>query len=155
MKISLQTVALLFAASSILLCAAGADVNGEQEISDAIKLNKATVENIDQLIKNGRFVNDRRGEWQVHRPSVEEENRFIQAYGYAEYAKWHLGIDESHAPNTKARYKFPCGDFKNVHRCALLAAQNRANQFNHRDIENAAIYLRKLIEIQGDPRPRQ
>ena len=29
--------------------------------------------------------------------------------------------DDEAAEGSKRRYKFPCGDFKNVHRCAVLA----------------------------------
>jgi len=70
-------------------------------------------------------------------------------HGFEEYAKWHLGIDERHAENSKARYKFPCGDFKNVHRCAVLAVQSRAGQYRHYDIEKAAIELREMIAAKN------
>ncbi len=74
---------------------------------------------------------------------------FIRLHGFGEYAKWHLGIDDAHAENTKQRYKFPYGDFKNVHRCALLAAQSRAGQYQHYDIERAAIELREMIATEN------
>jgi hypothetical protein len=64
-----------------------------------------------------------------------------------EYARWHLAIDESHAPETKARYKFPYGDFRTVHRCALLAARSTARQYGYNEIESAA---ERLIELLAD-----
>ncbi|HEX9518407.1 MAG TPA: hypothetical protein VF940_19790 [Streptosporangiaceae bacterium] len=44
------------------------------------------------------------------------------------------------------RYKYPYGDFSNVHRCGVLAEEVRAAPLKHLDIENAAIQLRDLID---------
>ena len=48
--------------------------------------------------------------------------------------------------HTKARYKFPFGDFVKVHRCGVLAAEVRAGQQKYRDIEDAAVRLRDLMD---------
>ena len=72
------------------------------------------------------------------------ENEFIRAHGFAEYAKWHLGVDERYAVNTKRRYKFPYGDFTNVHRCGLLAVKARAAEHKYHDIEDAAARLIRM-----------
>ena len=45
------------------------------------------------------------------------------------------------AEGSKRRYRFPYGDFNNVHRCAVLAAETRAGQYKHTDIELAAVHL--------------
>ncbi len=58
--------------------------------------------------------------------SAEAENEFIRLHGFDEYAKWHLGIDDEEHERTKGRYRFPDGDFKKVHRLAVLAAESRA-----------------------------
>ena len=76
------------------------------------------------------------------------ENEFIRAHGFAEYAKWYLGVDERYAVNTKRRYKFPYGDFTNVHRCGLLAVKARAQQYGYAEIENAAAELEHKLESQ-------
>jgi hypothetical protein len=55
-------------------------------------------------------------------------------------------VDDGASEQTKARYKFPFGDFEKVHRCGLLAAEVRAGQRKYRDIEDAAIRLREMIE---------
>ena len=55
-------------------------------------------------------------------PSTQKENEFIHQHGFAEYEKWHLGIDEAEPADTKARYKFPYGHFKDLHRCGILSA---------------------------------
>src|SRR5258707_898742 len=43
---------------------------------------------------------------------------------------------------------FPYGDFKDVHRCGVLTAENRAGQYKHFDIENAAAHLRGMIDAK-------
>jgi hypothetical protein len=114
----------------------------------ATKLNQIAFESCKELIRRGRVIIDKKGAWGQHQPSPEEENEFIRVHGFEEYAKWHLGIDEGRPEATKARYKFPCGDFKNVHRCALLAVKSRAAQFNYDEIEKAASDLLQLIGMQ-------
>ena len=79
----------------------------------AVRLNKRAFEYAKGLISAGRFVYDDRDEWSEHQPSAAAENRFIEEHGYESYARWHLGIDDVAAPDTKAHYKFPYGDFAN------------------------------------------
>jgi hypothetical protein len=50
------------------------------------------------------------------------------------------------APLRKGRYKFPYGDFQNVHRCGLLAAESRAGQRKYHDIELAVAHLHGMLE---------
>jgi hypothetical protein len=64
-----------------------------------------------------------------------------------------LGIDDEKPENAKGRYKFPYGDFKSAHRCALLAAESRARRFKCLDIENAAHRLHLRIAEMAGPRP--
>jgi hypothetical protein len=64
----------------------------------------------------------------------------------AEFGKWHLGIDDSVEPDTKAHWKFSYGDFHNVHRCAVLSVESRAGQYKYLDIENAAAHLHGMME---------
>jgi hypothetical protein len=111
----------------------------------AVRLNQDAFDYARELVKQGHVIADDRGAWSQHQLSAEQENEFIRLHGFGEYAKWHLGIDDAHGEKTKARYKFPYGDFKNVHRSALLAVQSRASQYKHYDIENAALKLREMI----------
>jgi hypothetical protein len=99
-----------------------------------------------ELVSKGRVVVDDRDAWSEHQPSTQQENEFIDAHGFAEYGKWHLGVDEAEDENTKKRYRFPYGDFEKVHRCAVLSAESRAGQYKHFDIEHAAAHLHGLIE---------
>src|ERR1043166_7946496 len=76
----------------------------------SIQLNENALACAAELIKEERFIADRKGTWTEHRPSADEENEFIRLHGFAAYAKWHLGIDNRFPENSKRRYKFPYGD---------------------------------------------
>jgi hypothetical protein len=138
-----------FITVAILLCVIGA---APAQPRDQIKLNEHAFAFARQLIGKGHFVADHKGAWSEHRPSTDDENEFIRVHGFSEYAKWHLGIDERYAENTKRRYKFPYGDFKNVHRCGVLAVESRANEHRYSQVENAAVKLRTMIEAPRDTR---
>jgi hypothetical protein len=112
----------------------------------AVKLSKVAFEHAKRLINAGKVVKDDRDAWSEHEPSAEQENEFIEKHGYAEYGKWHLGVDDEQDEDTKKRYKFPYGDFKKIHRCALLSAESRAGQYKYADIETAAHQLHGMIE---------
>ncbi|HZP64635.1 MAG TPA: hypothetical protein VFB28_14570 [Terriglobales bacterium] len=112
----------------------------------AIKVNKTAFNHAKDLIDQGYVVIDERDAWSEHQPSTREENEFIREHGYEQYGKWHLGIDDEQEEETKRRYSFPYGDFKNVHRCALLSAESRAGQYKHFDIENAVAHLHGMID---------
>jgi hypothetical protein len=115
----------------------------------AVKLNRSAFEHAKELVGKGRVVVDERDAWSEHQPSAQEENEFIDAHGFGEYGKWHLGINDKEPKNTKKHYKFPYGDFEKVHRCALLSAESRAGQYKHFAIERAAAHLHGMIEELG------
>jgi hypothetical protein len=113
-----------------------------------VKLNEKAVALASQLIREGQLIDDGKGAWRGHRPSPAMENEFIRRHGFAEYARWHLGVDERYAVDTKRRYKFPYGDFTKVHRCGLLAVKARAQQYGYAEIQNAAAELERTLESQ-------
>jgi hypothetical protein len=119
---------------------------GSAQQRNGIELDAIAFKFASELIKEGRVVTDGKGAWSRHRPSADEENEFIRLHGFVEYANWHLGIDRRFPENTKQRYKFPYGDFKNVHRCGLLAAKTRARQYGYAEIENAAAALERAMK---------
>jgi len=139
-RIRLRSVTLL--AVGILICCPVLSFAQ----STTVKLNESAFAFAKELISQGRAVVDKKNSWRDHHPMAEEENQVIRVDGFAEYGKWHLGIDQTHAEGTKARYKFPFGDFKNIHRCALLAVKSRAHQYGYSDIENAAVRLLQSID---------
>jgi len=127
----------------------------EEHRNMPVKLNRSGYNHATKLIEDGHAVLDERDDWSEHQPSAREKNSFIEEHGFREYRKWHLGIDDAQGENTKRRYKFPYGDFKNVHRCAVLAAESRAGQYKYLDIELAAAHLHGILEALekvGQPR---
>jgi hypothetical protein len=116
----------------------------------AVKLNKGAFDHAKKLIQEGHVVLDERDAWSEHQPSTEKENEFIRQHGLNEYGKWFLGIDGEEPGENKRRYKFPYGDFENVHRCGVLSAEGRAGQYKHQDIENAAAHLHGMLEALAE-----
>jgi hypothetical protein len=112
------------------------------------KLHRKGYDHARELVEHGHVVRDQRDDWSEHQPSAGAENDFIRRRGMEEYGKWHLGADPDEAPDTKAHYKFPYGDFKQVHRCAVISAESRAGQYKHLDIEKAAKHLLELIDAE-------
>jgi hypothetical protein len=112
----------------------------------AVKLHRPGYNHARRLVNDGKVVLDGRDEWSEHQPSAGEENAFIQAHGYAAYGRWHLAIDDEATPETKGRYRFPYGDFSDVHRCGVLAAESRAGQRKYVDVENAAAHLHGMLD---------
>jgi hypothetical protein len=115
----------------------------------AVKLNDAGYRHAQDLVKHGRAVLDDRDAWSEHQPSAQQENEFLAEHGWREFARWFLGVDDEQGEETKGRYKFPYGDFEQVHRCAVLSAESRAGQYKHTDIENAAAHLHGMLEAVG------
>jgi hypothetical protein len=130
----------------IFLCATSSATDSDHQKFEGIKLNPSALAYAKELVNEGHVVLDRKGAWVKDRPSTKLENDFIRQHGFGEYRKWHLGIDDRCAENTKRRYKFPYGDFKNIHRCGVLAVQRRAGEYGYSEIENAAAHLREMIE---------
>jgi hypothetical protein len=115
----------------------------------AVRLNRPAFEYAQDLVKDGQIVLDERDDWSEHQPSAQDENEYIKEHGIGAYAKWHLGIDDEQAEENKGRYKFPYGDFKKVHRCAILAAESRAGQRKYNDIELAVAHLHGMLEAMA------
>jgi hypothetical protein len=59
------------------------------------------------------------------------------------FAKWHLAYDTEASEETKSRYRFPFGDFRKLHRSALIAAKQRAGSEDYDEVQSAAD---KLLE---------
>ena len=112
----------------------------------AVKLSNGAYAYAKRMIEEHRVVLDDRDAWSEHQPSTREENAFIAEHGWSEYGHWHLGIDDEAKPDTKAHYKFPYGDFQDVHRCAILSAESRAAQRKYEDIKSAVAHLHGMLE---------
>ncbi len=98
------------------------------------------------LLRRGEITHDDRDDWSEHAPSAAEQNSFIDEHGMPEFAKWHLGEDTDKTEGTKGRYLFPYGDFRRLHRCAVISGESRAGQYDHAAIEDACKALLEGID---------
>ena len=108
------------------------------------KLNRRAVTHARKLIDAHQYVLD--SDWGETAPTSDEENAFLKSHTWAEYAEWHLGLTDGANDETKARYAFICGDFKNIHRTALIACVYRASEWRHKSIELAAHRLLQHLD---------
>jgi len=99
-------------------------------------LNKAAVAQARKLIDARQYVLD--SDWGEVQPGAEAQNAFLTSHSWDEYAAWHLGLTDGANDETKARYAFVYGDFRRVHRTALIACVYRASEWRHKEIELAA-----------------
>jgi hypothetical protein len=112
----------------------------------AIKLNRSAYSHAKRLIADEKVVLDERDDWSEHQPTRAQENQFISEHGWNQYAKWHLGVDDEQAEQTKGRHRGQDGDVERVHRCGVLAAESRAGQYDHDDVKDAAAHLHGMLE---------
>jgi hypothetical protein len=119
----------------------------------AVKLHQSAYEQAQKLIRNRRCVLDQRSDWTDHKPGRHAEKQFIARHSLVEFGQWHLGEDDEEADDSKRRYRFPYGDFLNVHRCAVLAAESAADAHNYIDIVLAAAHLHGMLDalLAGQP----
>lgn len=115
-----------------------------------VRLNKDALTHARGLLRRNEITHDGRDDWSEHAPSTEENNAFIEKHGMAEYAKWHLGEDTEATEGTRGRYLFPYGDFKKLHRCAVISGESRAGQYDHPTIEKALKDLLTAIDEKSD-----
>ena len=85
-------------------------------------------------------------DWGDVQPRAEEQNAFLESHSWEEYGEWHLGLTEGAADETKARYAFVYGDFRRIHRSAVIACYYRAAEWRHKEIELAAHELLQLLD---------
>ena len=99
-------------------------------------VNPAGVEQATKLIDGRQYALD--SDWGEVQPTAAIENAYLEKHSWDEYAGWHLGLTEGPSDETKARYAFVFGDFRRVHRTALIACVYRASEWRHKDVELAA-----------------
>ena len=99
-------------------------------------LNESAVAHARRLIAARQYVLD--SDWGEVAPSAVDENAWLEGHSWEDYSAWHLGLTDGATDETKARYAFVVGDFRRVHRTALIACVYRASEWRHKAIELAA-----------------
>jgi hypothetical protein len=111
-------------------------------------VNPAGVEQAAKLIDARQYVLD--SDWGEVQPDAEAQNAYLERHSWQEYAAWHLGLTDGPGDETKARYAFVYGDFRRVHRTALIACVYRAAEWRHKEVELAAHdLLQHLDRVSG------
>jgi hypothetical protein len=100
------------------------------------EVNTAAVEKARALIAARQYVLD--SDWSDVQPDAGAANAFLERHSWADYAAWHLGLTDGANDGTKARYAFVYGDFRRIHRTALIACVYRASEWRHKQVELAA-----------------
>jgi hypothetical protein len=111
-------------------------------------LNKKTVANIRKLIEAKQYVLD--SDWGEVQPKADDENAYLKNHDWDDYAAWHLGLTDGATDETKGRYAFVVGDFRRVHRSAIIASHYRAAEWRHKAIELAAHELLQVLDKKAD-----
>ena len=107
-------------------------------------LNEPAVAHARRLIDARQYVLE--SVWGDVQPDAEDENAYLEAHSWDEFAVWHLGLTEGASDDTKARYGFVYGDLRRVHRMGLIACQYRAAEWGHKKIELAAHELLQHLD---------
>jgi hypothetical protein len=107
-------------------------------------VNDAAVAHVRALIDKKQYVLD--SDWGDVQPDAEAQNAYVDKHGWDAYAAWHLGVTDGANDETKARYAFVAGDFRRVHRSALIASVYRAAEWRHKQVELAAHALLQHLD---------
>ena len=99
-------------------------------------VNEQAVQRCRELIDARQYV--LASDWGDSQPKADDENAYLAAHSWEEYAAWHLGLTEGANDETKARHAFVYGDFRRVHRSGLIACVYRAAEWRHKAVELAA-----------------
>jgi hypothetical protein len=107
-------------------------------------VNRDAVARCRDLIEAKQYVLD--SDWGDVQPGAGAQNAFLADHTWEHYGAWHLGLTEGANDETKARYAFVYGDFRRVHRTALIASVYRASEWRHKQVELAAHDLLQALD---------
>jgi hypothetical protein len=108
------------------------------------EVNTGAVDKARALIAGRQYVLD--SDWGDVQPNAQAGNAYLERHSWDEYAAWHLGLTVGAKDETKARYAFVYGDFRRVHRAALIACVYRAAEWRHKQVELAAHDLLQALD---------
>lgn len=112
------------------------------------EVNEESVRRARDRIRAKQYVLD--SNWGDVQPGADVENAYLDRHAWDDYAAWHLGLTVGANDETKARHAFVLGDFRRIHRSALIACVYRAAEWRHKKVELAAhALLQELDEVAG------
>ena len=110
-------------------------------------VNERAVEKARRLIDARQYVLD--SDWGEAQPRADDENAYLARHDWDDYAAWHLGLTDGANDGTKARYAFVFGDFRRIHRTAIIACHFRAAEWRHKEVELAAHELLQYLDAKA------
>lgn len=99
-------------------------------------VNEPAIVRARRLIESRQYVLS--SDWGDAQPNAVAQNDYLESHSWPEYAEWHLALTDGATDETKARYAFVFGDFRRLHRSALIACVYRASEWRHKKVELAA-----------------
>jgi hypothetical protein len=111
----------------------------------AILLNQAAVDRAKYLIDAGEFTSFD-SDWNEEQPTPDEVDKYIETHDMKEYGNWFLGKNDAFDRETEEHYEYPCGDLREIQRCALVYSLAQAEKRGHHDIARAAKELLEMID---------
>ena len=125
-----------------------AATRGYREGMAEYEVNDDAVAHVRDLIDNKQYVLE--SDWGDVQPDADTQNAYLERHSWEEYGAWHLGLTKGANDETKARHAFVVGDFRRVHRSALIACVYRASEWRHKKVELAAHdLLQHLDAVSG------
>jgi hypothetical protein len=107
-------------------------------------VNRRAVAKARELIEARQYVLN--SDWGERQPGAAQQNAYLEKNGWEAYGEWHLGLTDGRPDDTKARYAFVFGDFRRIHRSAIIACHFRAAEWRHKAIELAAHELLQVLD---------
>lgn len=110
-----------------------------------VELNREGEAHARELIQAGKID---RGPWSF---DAADGNHLLGPEGshWAEYARYHLGVDTEADDDTKARWKYPYGKDGKLYTRALSAIRSRASQEGATEVYDAAGKLLEELKSKG------
>ena len=115
----------------------------------AITLNQAAVDRAKYLINAGECTSFD-ADWDEEKPTHDEVIEYIDNHDMKEYGLWFLGTNDAYDRNVKEHYVYPCGDLREIQRCALVHTVEQAEERGDLEIVSAAEELIRLIDEKAE-----
>ena len=110
------------------------------------EVNPAATKRARELIDARQYVLN--SDWGQVQPDADAQNRYLESHSWDDYGRWHLALTTGVADERKARYAFVFGDFRRLHRTALIACVYRASEWRHKSVELAAHDLLQYLDAK-------
>ena len=128
-------------------CGVGTRGHPSRVAKTKYEVNPAAVRRARELIDARQYVLN--SDWGQVQPDADAQNRYLESHSWDDYGRWHLALTTGVPDERKARYAFVFGDFRRLHRTALIACVYRASEWRHKSVELAAHDLLQYLDAKA------